>query len=165
MKIVFGLGRKKRQPKLLHHFWSLTPLLTLCFSSIFYLSFLDNLYGQSVFENGSPKELVLNSNLNKLRIDQRTYLYLILKIPWNISLPSFPHWATKYLVMLGEGPNLFFKYFFLEFGMTLIWPIFGDLPRSKLFWEVESPKEPDCVQKEFCCEATRNFVATICHFN
>ncbi len=74
MKIVFGLGRKKKHPKLLHHFWSLTPLLTLSFASIFYLSFLDNLYGQLVFENGSPKELILITNLSKLRIDQRTYL-------------------------------------------------------------------------------------------
>ena len=35
-----------------------------------------------------------------------------------------------------RGYNLFFKCFFLEFGMTLIWPTLGDLPRSNVFWEV-----------------------------
>ena len=31
-----------------------------------------------------------------------------------------------------RSPNLFFKYFFLEFGITL--PTLDDLPRSKLFY-------------------------------
>ncbi len=42
-----------------------------------------------------------------------------------------------------RGPNLFFKYLFFEFGVTLIWPILGDFPRSNIFWEVASTKKPD----------------------
>ncbi len=41
--------------------------------------------------------------------------------------------------------DLFFKYFFLEFGMTLIWPILGDLSRSNFFWEFANTNTLDDV--------------------
>ena len=58
---------------------------------------------------------------------------------------SFPAWLSGSLVV--RGPNLFFKYLFFEFGMTLIWPTLGDLPRSNFFERLRAPRSLIMSQK------------------
>ena len=58
---------------------------------------------------------------------------------------KFSHWPSNALIhwlkiQSLRGPNLFFKYFFLEFGMTLIWPTLRDLPRSNIFERLRAPR-------------------------
>ncbi len=83
-------------------------------------------------------------------------VFMCVVFPLSLHLSLVTKWKeTKRFpnILIERGPNLFFKYFFLEFGMTPIWPIYGNLPRSNFFLEVASTKEPDCVMKDFCCEA------------
>ena len=61
----------------------------------------------------------------------------ILILSWTVNFARTPpqsyHLGLALYMYYKEAPIYFSNVFFLEFGMTPIWPIYGDLPRSNFF--------------------------------
>ncbi len=93
---------------------------------LFYVISLQPLLGVNLKMNDLYTELRLEKHENKTLEIQRSR-------PTEDYRTLFDRNVQQQGKILLRGTNLFFKYFFLEFGMTSIRPICGDLPRSNFF--------------------------------